>query len=350
MPLPVLLGLAAGGGWLLNRIQVPVGWLLGAMAVGVGSAWWHGAPRPVSAVWQITGHVLLALSAGIAFPLGSVTALGTYFLPLVLLVIVTVGLSLLNGYLLWRWAGVDRATGLMGSLPGAASTMVAMSAGVGADGLTVAVLQYLRLIIVVFLAPAAVHWLFGAAAGPAPGMTGAAAGLPAPAAPLIWNLPALAGAGLAGLLAGRVFRLPAPTFLGPFLATVALAALLPWRPYVPDPLFAAGLVLMGTVIGARFDVALARQLGRAALVSSVLVCLLVGLCLGVGYLFHLATGMDTVTAVLGSTPGGMEVMVASAVELGGDPGLVLAMQMVRWFLVLLAGPWLARRLGGGAAG
>ena len=55
-------------------------------------------------------------------------------------------------------------------------------------------------------------------------------------------------------------------------------------------------------------------------------------------------GVSALTAMLGSTPGGMEVMVVTAARLGGDPGLVLAMQMARWLMVVLAGPWVALRL------
>ncbi len=37
-------------------------------------------------------------------------------------------------------------------------------------------------------------------------------------------------------------------------------------------------------------------------------------------------------------------MIASAVELGGNSGLVLAMQMTRLLIILLIGPWLAENL------
>lgn len=337
----LLLG-ATVTGYLFDLAHVPVGWLLGPMVAGVAASALNGKPRPIDARYQMVGQVVLGLSTGIGFPLATLGAAVTHAVPLVFAIIITGGLSLLNGYLLWRWAGVDRATGFMGSLPGAASTMVAMSDEMGADAVAVAVLQYLRLLLVVFLAPVAVHWLFPA--GSASGTVSAAAQAGPPTAHWAVNLAVLAVCGALGAWGGRAAKLPSPTFLGPFLTALLASWFLPYQWLLPGVLFKAGMLFVGLSIGARFDVPMARRLGRAALVETALVLALIALCLVVGYTFHLFTGVDTLTAVLGSTPGGMEVMVASAVELGGDAGLVLAMQMTRWFIILMAGPWVAVRL------
>ncbi|MFZ5826137.1 MAG: AbrB family transcriptional regulator [Bacillota bacterium] len=333
-------------GWLFDWLGVPVGWLLGPMAAGILYVARAGKPQPLNPAYQTVGQVLLGLTTGLSFPLATLKLAAVYGGPLLLAVVITGGLSLLNGYLLWRWAGVDRATGFMGSLPGAASTMVAMSDEMGADAVVVAVLQYLRLLLVVFLAPVAVAYLFPAQASSlavAPALDSLA---PAP-----WWLTALVlvGSGLLGAWGGWRVRLPSPTFLGPFLVALPLSWSLPYELEMPGPLFALGLLLLGLSIGVRFDVPLARKLGKVALIESALVVALIGLCLGVGYLFHLWTGVDTLTAVLGSTPGGMEVMVGSAIQLGGDPGLVLAMQMTRYFIILMLGPWATVRLLGSRA-
>ena len=68
------------------------------------------------------------------------------------------------------------------------------------------------------------------------------------------------------------------------------------------------------------------------------------ICFLVGYEFHLITRVDTMTAVLGSTPGGLSSMIATVIELGGDLRLVLAMQMTRTFLILMLSPFLAASL------
>jgi uncharacterized protein len=334
---------AALTGYLFDLAHVPVGWLLGPMVAGIAVSAWRGKPQSIHPGFMTVGQVVLGLSIGVGFPLATLVAAATHAVPLLLAVVITGGLSLLNGLVLWRWGGVDRATGFLGSLPGAASAMVAMSDETGADAVAVAVLQYLRLMLVVLLAPAAVHYLFPDG-GSSVGSTTAAAAGALPTAPWAVNLAVLAMLGLLGARGGRKVKLPSPTFLGPCLAALLASWTLPYTWQVPDPLFQAGMLAVGLTIGSRFDVPMARKLGRAALVEAGLVTVLIGLCLVVGWGFHAWTGVDALTAVLGSTPGGMEVMVASAMELGGDPGMVLAMQMTRWLLVLIAGPWVAVRV------
>lgn len=340
--LPRLL-LAGLLGFLFERLHVPVGWLLGPMVAGILFAAWSGKPEQLHPGYQGVGQAVVGIATGVGFPLATLKLAAVHGLPLMLAVVLTGGLSLLNGYLLWRWAGVDRATGFLGSLPGAATSMVAMSDEMGADAVVVAVLQYLRLTLVVFLAPLAVGAIFPEqAAGTAVGSSLVAL----PDAPLWLNGVTLAASGGLGALAGRWLKLPSPTFLGPFLMMLALSWSLPYQFHLPESVFALGMLLVGLSIGVRFDVPMARKLGRVALIETALVVALIGICLGLGYLFHLWTGVDTMTAVLGSTPGGMDVMVVSALQLGADPGLVLAMQMTRWFLILLGGPWVAVRLVG----
>lgn len=342
----VLIAVAAAAGYLFNLVHIPMGWLLGPMSVGIAYVAWKGEPRPLNKHYMTLGQAIFGLSTGVGFPLATLLAAATHGVPLLVNVVITGGLALLNGYVLWKWAGVDRATSFMGSLPGAAHAMTAMADEMGANGVMVAVLQYWRVILVMFIAPSAVHALFP----PSPAVAQqAAAAAAAPAVHWALNLVALAICGALGLYAGRKLKLPSPTFLGPFLVMMVAAWTLPVTFLMPGLLFKAGMLMVGLSIGVRFDVGTARRLGRAALIETVLVLGLIAISLTVGYVFHLITGVDTLTAVLGSTPGAMDVMVASAIEMGGDSGMVLAMQMTRWFIILLAGPWVTVRLVQGIA-
>jgi membrane AbrB-like protein len=219
--------------------------------------------------------------------------------------------------------------------------MVAMSDELGADPVAVALLQYVRLLLVVFLAPVAVQTLFPA--GPAAGNAAAAAAV-VPTAPWALNAAALVLCALLGSYLGRRLHFPSPNFLGPVVAAVVLGWSLPYQFALPAPVFNLGMLLVGLSIGVRCDLSAVPKLGKAVVIEVVLVLALILLCLAVGYGFHLVTGISPMTAVLGSTPGGMDMMVATAAELGADPGMVLAMQMTRWLMVLLAGPWVAARL------
>jgi uncharacterized protein len=143
-----------------------------------------------------------------------------------------------------------------------------------------------------------------------------------------------------GVWVGRRLRLPSSGFLGPFLVGLVTFWLLPYQLQVPQSLFCAGLLLLGLSIGVQFDWQIANKLLKAVLIEVGLVIVLMLSCLGVGYEFHVVTHVDTITAVLGFTPGGIEAMIATVMQLGGDTGLVLALQLTRMLSVVLIAPWL----------
>lgn len=61
---------------------------------------------------------------------------------------------------------------------------------------------------------------------------------------------------------------------------------------------------------------------------------------GVSYEFHQFTQVDLITSMLSFTPGGIEAMIVTVNELGGDTGLVLAIQLTRMLTIILIGPGL----------
>lgn len=294
-------------------------------------------PRAVHSAAQ----VVLGLAIGLTFPPNAFAVVGTRLPALVLMVLSTAALSLCNGFLLARWAGVDQVTGFIGSIPGAASSMVVLSGELGADARVVTVLQYWRVMLVAVLAPLAVEHIAPLlAAEPVTGLASPSAAAGFELKHTVW----FAAYALVGLTFARLVRLPAGAFLGPFLASVGGTALTGTRLTMPGWLFAGAMAIVGASVGVQFDWLTLRRLGRIVLVQTGLV---LGLLLGtaiVGSVFSLLTDVPLITAFLGSTPGAMETMVATAIELGGDPPFVLAMQMIRFLFLLLAGPWIVRRL------
>ena len=103
---------------------------------------------------QFPGGIYLAAQAAIG------TALGAGFSPRTLGVLPQhVGIfsfavvfilltSLLNGWLLARFTRLNAATAFLGTLPGGASVMAAMSDSLGADTRLVTAVQYTRLLII----------------------------------------------------------------------------------------------------------------------------------------------------------------------------------------------------------
>lgn len=341
--------IAVLAGFLLSWLHVPVGWLLGPMLAGITYAVIQGNRQPLPSTFKLVGQIIIGLVTASRFSPETLSIVKIYFIPLLLCVLTTGCLSMFHGYLLSRWAGIDSATGFLGFIPGAASSIVAMSEEMGADAIAVALIQYIRVLLVVLLVPATATFLFPVNLDTQTSVTVATTSNLSNL-PMFLNLLVVAICGGVGIWIGKLLRFPSPGFLGPFLVGLVVFWLVPYQIEIPGFLFCAGLLLLGISIGVLFDWQVARKLLKAVLLEIILVIVLSLLCLGVGYEFHMVTGVETVTAVLGFTPGGIEAMIATVMQLGGDTGLVLAMQLTRMLGIILIAPWLVAFLAKRAKG
>jgi hypothetical protein len=112
----------------------------------------------------------------------------------------------------------------------------------------------------------------------------------------------------------------------------------------PDLLRPSLQVLVGLSIGARFGrdslQALRRMVWPALLVSSWWI--LSGL--GLGWVLHHLTHLDLITALVGSTAGGLVEMSTLSVSLGADAAIVTVLQFFRVSTILVAVPLLGPKL------
>ena len=337
-----LVAIASGTAFLFNALHIPVSWLVGPMIFGLIWALLQGEVQPLPSIFSIIGQAIIALTTATRFSFDTLLLAKDYALPILGCITITGSLSVLNGYLLSRWAGIDRKTGFLGCIPGAGPSLVALSEDLGGDAIAVAFLQYLRILLVSVIVPSLVTF-WSSETLPQPVVSPDVSSPEATLSPSL-NLLILALCGVFGVLIGRGIKLPAALFLGPFLLGLITFWTLPYPLHIPAPVFAAGLLFFGLYIGVKFDRQVAQTLVKSVVIQSGLVTILIAICLGVGYAFHQLTHIDTLTAILGTTPGGISSMTATVIEIGGNTGLVVAMQMTRMFLILLFLPWLATSL------
>jgi membrane AbrB-like protein len=324
---------------LLNKLGVPVSWIIGSMLVGIVYVLFQGRSQSLVPGAAMLGQVIIAIATAAHFSWETLALATHYALPLLACIVITGGLSIGNGYLLSRWAGIDGKSSLLGCIPGAGPSIVALSEEIGADTLIVAVLQYLRILLVSAIIPLFASFVF--TSEPVAHAVTSVIHSNAATMPIVPNLVVLSVSGALGIWGGRRLKLPSSMFLGPFLVALLAFWSLPQQLSVPQPVFILGLLLIGLSIGLKFDWQTMRQLIKAVAIEFVLVLGLIVICFGIAYGFHLITQVDALTAILGSTPGGISTMIASAMQLGGDAGLVMAMQITRMLIILLMVPWLA---------
>jgi hypothetical protein len=240
------------------------------------------------------------------------------------------------GALLARWKVLPGTTAVWGSTPGAATVMVLMSEGFGGDPRLVAYMQFLRVMLVALVASVVARlWV-------APGGLARAAivWFPAVAAGPLWETMALA---VFGAIAGAKSRIPAGALLVPLFAGIALSCIHLMTITLPPWLMAGCYALVGWSIGLRFSREIVIYAARVFPKIAASTLTLIALCGGLAVLLHLFVGTDPLTAYLATSPGGADsVAIIAASSSHVDVPFVMAMQMARFILVLLAGPALAR--------
>jgi membrane AbrB-like protein len=333
----LLLG-AVGCAFALRGLHVPGAWLFGPLAVSAVFAvrGWHAVQLP-NAIY-IGGQAVIGTALGAGFSLGTLSVIpqhvGVFTFAVVFILLTSLG----NGWLLSRFTRLDRGTAFLGTMPGGASAMAAMSDSLGADTRLVAAIQYIRLLIILasLLVVAPLLKAHAPAATPGPTISFYATEF------IAWKLALLLALAVIGWLVGTRTRLPAGAFLVPtllyFLLGLSGVALGGW----PWPILAAAYIIMGLQIGGRFRPETVTMIRSVILpvVGTTLLLLLASVVLAffVAHLMHL----DLVAAYLAATPGGLDSVAAVATDLHIDTTVVVSMHLVRLLCVLIFGPWLAR--------
>ncbi|WP_255720052.1 AbrB family transcriptional regulator [Oryzibacter oryziterrae] len=325
----------------LEFVQLPAALLLGPMLVSVFlSTRDMGVvvPRPVFFIAQgIVGTMI-----GRAMPpavFGEIFSIWPIILTGVLFVVVA---SNLLGWLIARSQVLPGTTAIWGASPGAATAMVIMAEAYGGDMRLVAMMQYLRVIMVASAASLVARLYLG----------GSLAALPSVNwfGPVDWPNFALTMAVIAaGLILSRLLRMAT----GPMILPMALAIALQYFGLVkielPPLLLALCNTVIGWSIGMRFTRDILGYAARALPTMILSIAVLIAVCALFGWgLAHWAN-VDPLTAYLASSPGGADSVAIIAASIKVDVPFVMAMQTMRFFVVLLTGPALARFIAGRVA-
>jgi hypothetical protein len=338
-----LLVLAILAGFAIKALGLPAAFLTGPLLV---AATFSITNRPVIRfpvfLYRLAQSVI-GVMLSFSITAKSLQTIAANWAPVIALVLTMLVLTTISGIVLRRFTNLPPGTALLGTLPGGAGEMIAMSDSLGADVRLVTVMQYGRL-LAILVAISLVGHFAGSSMGGAHPVTQPAAVHPAePFHYLISVIIALIGAAV-----GTRFRIPAGTVIIPALLA-GLAGILgaPAAPWPPAILGTAYLVL-GLQIGSNFDSAVVEQLKRLGF----FVVLSNFFLLGASALLAIAVmpilKIDLLSAYLAATPGGLDSVAALATDLKADAALILAVHSLRLIGVLVLGPFLvqivARRL------
>ena len=324
---------------VLAAVGLPSPTLFGGLLAGLVRALAVRGAVAVPARGTLAAQAVIGVSAGALIDLDTLRAVAANWLPVLLVTAGTLALSLGAGVLLRLQPGISPVTGAFSMIAGGASGIVAMARELGADARMVAVLQYLRVLLIVVLMPVVATVGFGAAlgdGGPPPVADG-----PGWPAGLLFTV----GCSVVGLVAGRLARLPVAALLGPMIAAAAvdLSGLADGLD-VPWPVEAAAFLVIGLQVGISFTRESLRTIGRALPLALAVIGGLILASVGLGVVLSATTGASALDGYLATTPGGLYAVLATASDIGADVTFVLAVQVLRLFVMLLSAPLVARWL------
>lgn len=324
------LALGAGGGALLGLTGIPGGWIAGSM-LAVAIAALSGVQVNLATALRNLGFLAVGISMGSGVTPEALARLSSWPITLTLVIL---SIPLIAGTVTWflmRVAGWNRATALLSSLPGALSYLMALAPETNADIPRVAIVQTLRIAILVAVLPLAALWL----SDPVP---------PAAIVPLggLEDAILLFVGGVGGAVLAYLVRVPAGLLVGGLFVSAVLhgSGLVEGRP--PEWVAIAGFVSLGTLIGTRFAGTRWKELVQVLGVSLVSFVIGSSIAVAMALVGAVLTDFSVLKLIVAFAPGGLEAMVVLAFAMDLDPAFVAAHHLVRFLLIALAAPFVVR--------
>jgi len=331
----LLLALTIVFSLLFDTVRMPAALLLGAMLGAILVAITDGTPRIPRRAFVVAQGVIGCLVTRSITPeiLVSLRQDWLIFLSVTLTVIlVCAGM----GWVLARKQLLPGTTAIWACSPGGASVMTLMSDAYGGDMRLVAVMQYLRVIIVTVLATVVAHVWMG-------GSHNSHSLFANWLAPVAWlDLGGTLLLATAGSLIAQRLRIPGGALLGPMLIGATLQANGLMRIVLPTWILAPTYIALGWTIGLRFSRHTLSQAARALPSMMVSIVCLVLACAGIAVIVAHLTHLDPLTAYLATSPGGLDSVAVIAASSSVNVPFVMAFQTARFLMVVLTGPALAK--------
>jgi len=336
--LALLIG--AAGGTLFYWLGLPLPWMLGAlfatMVAAVANAPVLGPARARPVVVAVIGVLL-----GSSFTPDVIAQAGQWIGSIAILLgyVVVVALVIVPYY---RFVGrLDWVTAYFAGMPGGLSEMIEIGEASGAKPAPIILAHSLRIVVTIALIAVWFRLVQGQTIG--------AAATAAPTALTLVDGVVMLGSAALGSVLGTRLRFPAPTFLGPLLVSAVLHLTGVTESVPPTLLVNTAQVILGTVLGCRFQGIGLRTLLPATALSIGATVLSLALALGAGLVMRGLYGVSADQALLALAPGGLTEMGLIALAIHADVAFVALHHVVRILFVIVLAP-LAFRLVAGRGG
>lgn len=310
------------------------------VVAGIAAGWlvcrglrWSGRRAEPSSRVRTLGQVLVGSALGPALATQDFARDAAYLPAILGAMLAILAGSVLTAYANARWARVDGLTAGLATLPGGLAIMPSVAGELGRPAGLVALIQSVRMTVVICAVPLLAPLMGDVAAEP---VTSLAQGPEGPPGWAFWI--ALLVIAVAAARLARRWRIPVPALLGPMFAAIAFTLLLrglgadPSVLRVPLAQEVVGQVFLGLTVG-EYLAQRARFTPRHVLggVGGVLTTFVLALVIAV--VLARVTPWSFMTCLLVVAPGGAPEMVVVAAAVDADLHVVVLAQTGRQIIV-----------------
>ncbi|WP_291637464.1 AbrB family transcriptional regulator [Clostridium sp.] len=327
------------GGIIAFKLKVPAGAMIGSMllvaaySIITGNAY---LPQDARVITQIAAGAFI----GSGIKKKDVSGLGKMMKPAVLMLTLMITLDLLMGYIMYKATGISLVTCLFASAPGGIVDMSLISQDLGAESSKVAILQLVRLMSVMLLFPTMMKFIANRYDGPKKGdnncISESTKEHMSQKQKRINLMITICVALVAGFI-GYITKIPAGAMTFAMLSVGALNVFFN-KGYMPINMKRATQVFAGILIGQRMMYSDLIALKSVMLPAFILLVGIIVVNICIGFLITKVSGLELITSLLASAPGGLSDMAIIAKDLGGDGPKVALLQLVRYVTIIAIFP------------
>lgn len=347
------------GALLIGPTGLPMGWMLGStLAVALLSLYslkkgWNASSH-LHPIWKSTAQMILAIQVGnhldasLLSHMISGRVLFIFIVFIFLILICTSGVA----YLFSKLTRTSMITAWLATCPGGVSAVPILAKDMKGDPFLVSTLHVLRVLLVACsIPPLTALVATDSLSLVTPSLFSRVEPLYENHVyecleffhnhPLLWTLSLFLG-GLVGYALFRFFRFPSALLIGSIVGAGLLQYLassyvgLQLTAWLPNWMNLLMQIFIGITIGLTLKPDLFSSLRRTLPVGLLIVSMIIVISLGFSWMAHLFLAIPTRTAILSLAPGGLAVMVATAISLHANATFVASVQTVRLLFILLS--------------
>lgn len=326
-------------GFIFSYLHIPAGWLIGSLLFAMFYRLFVSKVTMPPRLFDFA-LALIGVNIGLTMNLNMVPLIAGYSIPLFICLILMLAGAWLLSKILTKWSTMDSKTALFCCMPGGASVMMALSEQYKADQPIVAAFQSARVILLVSSMPIFAGLIAHSSHKTATVNTTQSQLFQ----PIIHHLSQpVAYLLLVIMILGAVYlstrvKIAAGSFLYAMLIGLLINQFLVQIPPLPDTIVGLGQVILGVIIGVRFDREAFTRLKQMGLLSLGVLLMYIVLSFVISLLFYFMTSLDIVTSLLSMVPGGAPQMASTAAILHLNASIVASLQLVRLLIIFLLIP------------